>query len=98
MSSDMSRRLNQGRLYFLLNFVENSNHLNYYYVKKNRNLSCEYQMLGEELLEMEEDCFQFLQPMMERLLVTFKGGILLDQHCNWRMSHLLGLYLEQTIP
>jgi len=68
----MSRRLNQGRLYFLLNFVENSNHLNYYYVKKNRNLSCEYQMLDEELLKMEEDCFQCLQPMMERLLVTFE--------------------------
>ena len=72
MASDMNRRLNQGRLYFLLHYVENSNHSDYYFIKKNRNSSAEYQILNEEPVHMYEDHFRRLQPMMKRLSATFE--------------------------
>jgi len=72
MASDMNRRLNQGRLYFLLHYVENSDHSDYYFIKKNRNSSAEYQILNEELTSMDEDSFERLQPMMKKLSATFE--------------------------
>jgi len=37
MTQDMLKRLNCGRLYFLLGMVEKSDNSNYYYVKKSHN-------------------------------------------------------------
>ncbi|RHZ70140.1 hypothetical protein Glove_275g103 [Diversispora epigaea] len=62
----MNRRSNQGRLYFLLGFVEQSNYLNYYYIKKylQSKIIIDY---NEEPVELEKDNIDYLKPMTEQL-------------------------------
>ncbi|RHZ84715.1 hypothetical protein Glove_78g10 [Diversispora epigaea] len=66
ITSEMNRRLNQGRLYFLLGLVEQSNHLNYYYIKKyhQSKIIIDY---NEEPVELEKDNIDYLKPMTEQL-------------------------------
>ncbi|RHZ82056.1 hypothetical protein Glove_114g217 [Diversispora epigaea] len=56
----------QGRLYFLLGLVEQSNDLNYYYIKKyhQSKIIIDY---NEESIELEKDNIDYLKPMIEQL-------------------------------
>ncbi|RHZ69217.1 hypothetical protein Glove_286g4 [Diversispora epigaea] len=66
ITSEMNRRLNQGRLYFLLGLVEQSNDLNYYYIKKyhQSEIIIDY---NEEPIELEKDNINYLKSMIEQL-------------------------------
>ncbi|RIB22493.1 hypothetical protein C2G38_2033568 [Gigaspora rosea] len=67
MTSDMNRRLNQGRLYFLLGLVEQSDNPDCYYIKKQHELKIIDSYCNEELIELEKENITYLQPMMELL-------------------------------
>ncbi|RHZ45370.1 hypothetical protein Glove_680g85 [Diversispora epigaea] len=72
IKSDMKRRLNQGRLYFLLGFVEQSNYPNYYYVKKYHQSKILMDFFyNEESIELEKDNVDYLRPMMEQLTKNY---------------------------
>ncbi|RHZ89430.1 hypothetical protein Glove_14g62 [Diversispora epigaea] len=66
MHNLLNKRLNQGRLYFLLGLVEQSNDLNYYYIKKyhQSEIIIDY---NEEPIELEKDNIDYLKPMIEQL-------------------------------
>ncbi|CAG8541659.1 20510_t:CDS:2 [Cetraspora pellucida] len=68
---DMNRRLNQGRLYFLLGLVEQSDDPNYYYIKKCHELEIIDLYCNEELIELEKENITYLQPMIEQLTNNF---------------------------
>ena len=49
----MLRRLNFGRLYFLLGMVEKSNYSDYFYVKKNQKIDMIYSPYDNQPLDTE---------------------------------------------
>jgi len=63
----MLRRLNFGRLYFLLGMVEKSNYSDYFYVKKNQNIDMTY---DNQPLDTENIIMQKLDPLLKQ---TFKN-------------------------
>lgn len=66
MTQDMLRRLNSGRLYFLLGMVQKSDHNDYYYVKKSQNdiihSPYDHKPLNSENIVMEK-----LDPLFQQL-------------------------------
>jgi len=66
MTQDMLRRLNCGRLYFLLGMVEKSDNSDYYYVKKSHNGDVvspyDHQSLNSESVIIEK-----LDPLFKQL-------------------------------
>ena len=69
----MLRRLNFGRLYFLLGMVEKSDHSDYFYVKKNKknqNYDMIYSPYDNQPLNTENIIMQNLDPLLQQ---TFKN-------------------------
>ncbi|RIB01602.1 hypothetical protein C2G38_980372 [Gigaspora rosea] len=62
----MNRRLNHGRLYFLMGLVEPSNHPNYYYIKKTCDSNIIDSFDSDELIELK-DHIDYFQLMMQQL-------------------------------
>jgi len=63
----MLRRLNSGRLYFLLGMVEKSDHTNYYYVKKSQNSNIIYSPYNHQPLDSENLIIKKLDPLLRQL-------------------------------
>ncbi len=66
----MLRRLNFGRLYFLLGMVEKSNYSDYFYIKKNWNIDMIYSPYDNQPLDTENTIMQKLDPLLKKLLKT----------------------------
>ncbi len=66
----MLRRLNFGRLYFLLEMVEKSDYSDYFYVKKNQNIDMIYSPYDNQPLNTENTIMQNLNPLLKQ---TFKN-------------------------
>lgn len=64
----MNRRLNRGRLYFLMGLVEPSRHPNYYYVKKTSesNITIDF-FNSDEFINLEDNDIDHFQLMMKLL-------------------------------
>ena len=67
MTYDMLRRLNSGRLYFLLGMVEKSDNTNYYYIKKNQNGNIIYSPYDHQPLDSENLIIEKLDPLLKQL-------------------------------
>jgi hypothetical protein len=61
----MLRRLNHGRLYFLLGMVEKSDHPNYFYVKKNADVI--YSPYDNQQLDTKSTMMQYLDPLFKQM-------------------------------
>ena len=66
----MLRRLNFGRLNFLLGMVEKSNYSDYFYIKKNWNIDMIYSPYDNQPLDTENTIMQKLDPLLKKLLKT----------------------------
>ncbi|PKB97860.1 hypothetical protein RhiirA5_432384 [Rhizophagus irregularis] len=67
LTSDQQRRLNKGRLYFLLNMVESTNHNDYYYVKQSKNSDIFISPYDDQIVEFTEETMKNLFPMINKL-------------------------------
>src|SRR5256885_10766545 len=63
LKSDQKKRLNKGRLCFLLNMVESTNHNNYYYVKKSKD-SDFISPYDNQIVEFNQEIMNNFSPMM----------------------------------
>jgi hypothetical protein len=67
MIQDMLRKLNCGKLYFLLDIVEKSDHMDYYYVKKSQNDNIIYSLYDHKPLNFENIIMEKLDPLFQQL-------------------------------
>ncbi|CAB4379278.1 unnamed protein product [Rhizophagus irregularis] len=67
LSSDKFRRLNHGRLYFLLEFVEPSNHSDYFYVRKSDNSQILESPYNGKYVELNKGAIDSLKPLFKKL-------------------------------
>jgi hypothetical protein len=67
MTQDMLRRLNCGRLYFLLGMVEKSDNSDYYYVKKSYNGDVIYSPYDHQPLNSKNVIIEKLDPLFKQL-------------------------------
>ncbi|POG82010.1 uncharacterized protein OCT59_029956 [Rhizophagus irregularis] len=67
LSSDKFRRLNHGRLYFLLEFVEPSNHSDYFYVRKSDNSQIFESPYNGKYVELNKGAIDSLKPLFKKL-------------------------------
>ena len=67
MTQDMLRRLNCGRLYFLLGMVKKSDNSNYYYVKKSHNSNVIYSPYDHQPLNSENIIIEKLNLLFKQL-------------------------------
>ncbi|CAG8736943.1 12029_t:CDS:2, partial [Rhizophagus irregularis] len=78
LTSDQQRRLNKGRLYFLLNMVESTNHNDYYYVKQSKNSDIFISPYDDQIVEFTEETMKNLFPMINKLAenaIQEAGGV-----------------------
>ncbi|PKY57776.1 hypothetical protein RhiirA4_479107 [Rhizophagus irregularis] len=71
-------RLNKGRLYFLMNMVESTNHNNYYYVKRSKDSDVFISPYNDQIVEFTEETMNKLSPMINKLAekaIQEAGGI-----------------------
>ncbi|PKK64072.1 hypothetical protein RhiirC2_716525 [Rhizophagus irregularis] len=67
LSSDKLRRLNHGRLYFLLGLVEPSNNANYFYIRKSDNSQILESPFNGKFVELDSEAINNLKPLFNKL-------------------------------
>jgi hypothetical protein len=84
----MLRRLNCGRLYFLLGMVEKSDYANYYYIKKSQNGNIIYSPYDCQPLNSEN-------VIMEKLYQQLIKNHNIQEHHGYYITNILttGVYL-----
>ncbi|PKB97279.1 hypothetical protein RhiirA5_468619 [Rhizophagus irregularis] len=87
LSSDKLRRLNYGRLYFLLEFVEPSNHNDYFYVRKSDNVQTLESPFDGKSIKLDEEAINNLNPLFKKL----------EQKHLDKASHREGYYLTNIL-
>ncbi|CAB5194745.1 unnamed protein product [Rhizophagus irregularis] len=68
LSTDKLRRLNQGRLYFLLGLVKPSQHPDYFYVKKIDKSQLLKSAYNGNLIELDDSVMNYLTPLYDKLI------------------------------
>ncbi|PKC54138.1 hypothetical protein RhiirA1_507803 [Rhizophagus irregularis] len=66
ISSDKLRRLNLGRLYFLMGYVKSSNNNNYFYVKKHNQLNVLESSYDGSFVKMDDNIIEKLYPLYQK--------------------------------
>jgi hypothetical protein len=83
LSSDKLRRLNHGRLYFLLELVKPSSHADYFYVRKSDNFQILESPFDGKFIELDKEAVNNLKPLFKKLeqkhfdKVPHRGGFYL---------------------
>src|SRR5579859_7861102 len=68
LTSDQQKRLNKGRLCFLLNMVESTNYNDYYYVKKSKPDFDEFiSPYNNQIVKFTKEMMNKLSPMINKL-------------------------------
>jgi hypothetical protein len=97
----MLRRLNCGRLYFLLGMVEKSDYADYYYVKKSQNGDIIYSPYDCQPLNSEDVIMEKLDPLFQQLIknhnIQERHGYYITNILTGVLSYLFRFYLEWII-